>query len=268
MRLTAERASIERVPFVEVAAGGEGTLLAARGDFRVSSIWTLTGGGWELLAEDASSPAATERGVAFVRAEGGGSAIWIKREGEERVTDGGARDGSPAGRLGSPVIAFSSDRDGGSDIYVLTPGEEPQRLTESLGRCITPAWSPGGERIAFASDRDGLYQLFTMAADGSDVRKVAEAYGHSPAWSPGGDTIAYAGSTVVQSARSPLPTSICTVSAEGGEPGMVAEASMGSSPCWAGADELYFVRNGWLMRLHVPSGEVTQMRADGSVSPP
>lgn len=268
MRLTAERTSAERTPFVEVAAGANDVLLACRGDFRSSSIWALADGRWELLAEDASAPTATERGVAFVRTEGGGAAIWVKREGEERVTDGGARDGNPAGQLGSPVIAFSSDRDGGSDIYVLTPGEEPQRLTEGLGRCITPAWSPGGEWIAFASDRDGLYQLFTMAADGSDVRKVAEAYGHSPAWSPGGDTIAYAGSTVVQSARSPLPTSICTAPADGGDPEMVAEASMGSSPCWAGAEDLYFVRNGWLMRLYVPSGEVVQMRVDGSVPLP
>lgn len=36
----------------------------------------------------------------------------------------------------------------------------------------TPAWSPDGSRIAFSSNRAGSFEIFSMAADGSDVRRL------------------------------------------------------------------------------------------------
>jgi len=36
----------------------------------------------------------------------------------------------------------------------------------------TPAWFPDGRRIAFQSDRTGAFEIWTMRADGSDVRRV------------------------------------------------------------------------------------------------
>ena len=59
---------------------------------------------------------------------------------------------------------------------------------------INPSWSPDGERIAFLSNRneEGFYQIYTMAADGSDVRKVASSILielRSPRWSPDGQRL-------------------------------------------------------------------------------
>ena len=86
-------------------------------------------------------------------------------------------------------------------------GQVPRRLTRHLGFDNYPAWSPDSTRIAFVSDRyvteaekrsgtrppPGLY---TMAADGSNVRLLVNSSGtvalQPPAWSPDGRSIAVA----------------------------------------------------------------------------
>ncbi len=264
MRLVAERSTTPRRNVLSAAPGTkQRRLLCTVGDRLAPGIcqWSEEGAGWEPVVEAGSDPTVTSMGVVFVREEDSGSSLWLAGNVVRRITEGGWSDRHAAGRPGAREILFSSDRDGGAEVYIVDPGRPPLRLTEGAGRCITPAWSPDGSRIAFASDRDGLYEIYTMAADGTDVRKMASAYGHSPAWSPDGATLAYAGSIVAQSARSPKPTSVCLVPANGGEPQMILGASMGSSPAWWGPDgaTLAFVRNGWLFKCEVGSGEVQQL---------
>ena len=65
-------------------------------------------------------------------------------------------------------IAFSSDRDGNFDIYVMdADGKNVHRLTKHKKEDILPAWSPGG-RIAFSSDRDGNVEIYVMEVDVMD----------------------------------------------------------------------------------------------------
>ena len=64
-------------------------------------------------------------------------------------------------------------------------------------------WSPDGTRIAFLSDRDsdgyefatGSLGLFTIEANGSEIRKVSDetgvVAGTAPAWSPDGQSLSY-----------------------------------------------------------------------------
>ena len=92
------------------------------------------------------------------------------------------------------MLAFVSERDGNSEIYVMNmDGTDLLRLTNDAGRDKDPAWSPDGQRIAFASDRAGSLDIYVMNADGSNpVRRTDTGSSDAPAWSPDGSKIAFA----------------------------------------------------------------------------
>jgi hypothetical protein len=83
-----------------------------------------------------------------------------------------------------------------------------RRIVTTEGHNARPAWSPDGSRIAFQSDRTGSLDIYTMAADGTDVRPVTAEptadWGAS--WSPDGARIAFSsdrtGSGDIYTARS------------------------------------------------------------------
>lgn len=99
---------------------------------------------------------------------------------------------SPDGRQ----LAFASDHDGESEIYVVTRrGGRVRKLTDNGAEDSWPSWSPDGRRIAFVSDRGDRAELFVMNKDGSDQRRltttaVGEVYAQ-PAWSPDGHRLAF-----------------------------------------------------------------------------
>jgi Tol biopolymer transport system component len=95
---------------------------------------------------------------------------------------------------GDSMLAFVSERDGNSEIYVMNvDGTGLLRLTNDAGRDTTPAWSPDGKRIAFASDRAGSWDIYVMNADGSNLvrRTQTGMRNEAPAWSPDGSKIAF-----------------------------------------------------------------------------
>ena len=91
-------------------------------------------------------------------------------------------------------IAFSSNRDGNFEIYVMDPdGTNVKRLTSSPGHDVAPTWSPDGKGIAFASYRDGNWEIYAMKANGKQQHNLTNnaASDTSPAWSPDGTRIAF-----------------------------------------------------------------------------
>lgn len=111
-------------------------------------------------------------------------------------------------------IAFRSDRDGNSEIYVMhADGSGQTRLTDNPAQDELPAWSPDGGRIAFVSDRDGNAEIYVMNVDGSDPVNLTNhpAADSWPAWSPDGSRILFAsdrdGNTEIYLMPAPGPQS-------------------------------------------------------------
>ena len=117
------------------------------------------------------------------------------------LTNNTQRDGMPAWSPDGTKIAFVSNRDGNSEIYVMNAdGTNPVQLTRNGGHVQNPAWSPDGTKIAFESlnrfpgipDSRGLY---VMNADGTGLVGIpgqAGDFGGGLAWSPDGIKIAFA----------------------------------------------------------------------------
>ena len=100
-------------------------------------------------------------------------------------------------------IAFSSDRDGNWEIYVMdTDGGNLRRLTNHPDRDFSPSWSPDGRRIVFVSERDGhphfiqgrfTDEIYVMDADGGNPQNLTNnpSDDRSPSWSPDGKRIVF-----------------------------------------------------------------------------
>ena len=95
----------------------------------------------------------------------------------------------------SGQIAFSSDKDGDFEIYLMNAdGTSLVQLTENEGVDYPSSWSPDGRKLAFVSDRTGDKEIYVMAIDGSGmIVQLADGSGYyeHPIWSPDGQKIAF-----------------------------------------------------------------------------
>jgi len=111
------------------------------------------------------------------------------------LSDNSATDEYAAWSPDGEQIAFSSDRTGDSEIFVMDPnGDNVVQLTNSPGEDWQPSWSPDGGRIVFASPRTGNWEIYMMDSDGGNVLQLTYRLeiDWSPEWSPDGTRIAFA----------------------------------------------------------------------------
>jgi len=110
-----------------------------------------------------------------------------------RLTNNRASDDLPSWSPDGSRIAFTSNREGKSAIYVMhRDGSGVKRLTQSADDSGAK-WSPDGSRMAFTSRRDGNDEIYVMNADGTNAVNVTNhpAADDGPAWSPDGTKIAF-----------------------------------------------------------------------------
>ena len=145
-------------------------------------------------------------------------------------------------------IAFSSNRKGNWEIYIMNPdGSQQERLTRNNAGDYSPVWSPTGEQILFTSDRDGNRDLYVMAADGSRVRRVfgKSARRAEPTWAPDGDRIAFHAETPRWSIQT------ATIHGIGGARVALAEVQ-GGNPSWSpDGEEIAFVAGAHSRRIYI-----------------
>lgn len=122
------------------------------------------------------------RDIAAVNPDGSGRALLV---------EGPADDSDPAWSPDGSMLAFSSDRDGDQEIYVMDAENGAIRqLTHNQLADRAPTWAPTGARIAFVRTWKG--RPFVMRADGSRQEPLASVRHRyeAPAWSPDGKSIA------------------------------------------------------------------------------
>ena len=96
---------------------------------------------------------------------------------------------SPDGRS----IAFSSDREGNMDVYVIpTAGGAVKRLTIHSADDTVLDWTPDGKGILFASQRgeDFMGKLYVVSVDGGMPRDAGPDMGVAGSYSPDGTKLA------------------------------------------------------------------------------
>jgi TolB protein len=111
---------------------------------------------------------------------------WLYKGVRDEPTHGspGNQNYLPAWSPDGSRIAFTSNRDGNPEIYVMNrDGSGLRRMTNNPSIDVTPTWSPNGNQIAWVSDRTGSPKIYIMNADGTGQRMLISDYCDRPTWS-------------------------------------------------------------------------------------
>jgi tricorn protease len=172
-----------------------------------------------------------------------------------RLTDHVAHDAYPVFSPDGSKIAFSSNRHGSYDVFVMRArGGKATRLTFDSAMDIVNGWSPDGKNILFSSTRSTAFpptfELYTVPAATGRVRRVSAYEGKEGVFSPKGDQIAYVrgpGTWYRKGYRGSSNDDIWVCSADGSNNRRVTTFNgQDNSPMWSPDGRyLYYVSECW-----------------------
>jgi Tol biopolymer transport system component/actin-like ATPase involved in cell morphogenesis len=194
---------------VEVPQGpplGQDVMAFTRKDGTFWNVWLIDADGSNaraLTREQAAFPrlpvlAPDRRSVVFSMEVGPDWQLRVidtNGDGDRLVADDIVPDARATWSPDGTRLAFVSDKDGPSDIYILELATgKLSNLTNSPEDDGDPAWSPDGRSIAYWSRVGGNQDLYVIPAVGGDVRRLTTdpADDADPAWRPDGKAVAYA----------------------------------------------------------------------------
>src|SRR5437660_5942487 len=123
--------------------------------------------------------------------------IWTADENGQnvqRLTVNKARDAYPRFSPDGKWIAFSSDRNGNLDVFIIpSTGGTAKQLTHHSADDVVLGWTPDGSGVLFSSQRgeDFMGLLYVVSVDGGMPWKAGPDMGSSASFSPDGKRIAY-----------------------------------------------------------------------------
>jgi tricorn protease len=122
--------------------------------------------------------------------------IWVADEGGQnarRLTVHKARDVYPRFSPDGKWIAFSSDRNGNLDVFIVpATGGTPKQLTFHSADDSVLGWTPDSKAVLFASNRaeDFAGKLYTVSVDGGMPKNAGPDMGVWASYSPDGSKLA------------------------------------------------------------------------------
>jgi len=126
--------------------------------------------------------------------------IWVASEngtGVERLTDNRARDIYPRFSPDGNWIAFSSNREGNYDVYVIpAQGGKPKQLTFNSADDNVVGWSTDSKKVLFSSLRGqgafpSVATLFEVSTEGGLEKPISTDWGYTGSYSPDGSKFAF-----------------------------------------------------------------------------
>lgn len=114
--------------------------------------------------------------------------------GVSRLTDHEAADQNPSWSPDGNLIAFSSERTGAGDIYVMdAEGDDVRRVTDHPAYEGAPRFAPDGASILFEGERDGRAEIYRVELETLRVERLTDSPQRKlgPSLSPDGRWLAF-----------------------------------------------------------------------------